>query len=147
MSSAQTCDVCSQPGVVGVAAIPGFPMSAAYCRACLEAGAHPLWALTVNTALLGGMEHAAPWWVDMVERTLAHLDYPRESFDTDVADVRAVNDMDATLERILTPQGAERWWRTPMRELDGRTPQEAIEAHDLAPVRAIVDSYLDPSFN
>ena len=78
------CDVCGVNPQIGVAAVPGVPMSVAYCEECLRANAHPYGILVINTALLGGYEHAAEWWQQMVDDTLAHLSKPRERFDLDV---------------------------------------------------------------
>lgn len=76
-----TCAVCGKEPAVGVASIPGVPASDAYGRACLDANAHPMWAIVVNTALVGGYDEAADWWQEMVDCTLAHLGIPREEFD------------------------------------------------------------------
>lgn len=80
-----TCAVCGKEPGVGIAAIPGVPASDVYGRECLDANAHPLWALVANTAMVGGYDQAAPWWQDMVDDTLRHLQVPREAFDADVA--------------------------------------------------------------
>jgi len=79
------CEVCDKNPGVGVAAVPGVPISVAYCRECLEANAHPYWIVVTNTAMIGGLDHTAEWWVDIVTSTLAHLDITREQFDADVA--------------------------------------------------------------
>lgn len=70
---------------MGVAAVPGVPVSVAYGRKCLEANAHPYWIMVNNTALCGGYARCAPWWQQMVDDTLSHLDLSRVSFDNDVA--------------------------------------------------------------
>lgn len=79
------CEVCDHAPAVGVAAIPGMPISVGYCRACLQANAHPWWALVANTAAIGGLVHAAGWWVAMVDATCARLGRSRTEFDGDVA--------------------------------------------------------------
>lgn len=79
------CAVCNNEPAVGVASIPGMPMSEAYGRKCLDANAHPWWALALQTACLGGLEHAAPWWREMVESTCAHLGRTLEEFNAEVA--------------------------------------------------------------
>lgn len=79
------CDVCGKEEMVGVAAVPGVPMSVAYGRECLSANAHPVWVLAANTAMVGGYEHAAEWWQEMIDDTLKHLDVSREEFDGMVA--------------------------------------------------------------
>lgn len=59
------CDVCERPDekVVGVAAVPGVPMSLAYCETCLRNHAWgPLWLAENNAEMIGGMEHAADWF-------------------------------------------------------------------------------------
>ena len=78
------CEVCSREPAVGVAAIPGVPISVAYGRSCLDANAHPWWALVVNTALLGGLDQSTDWWQKMVADTCEHLGRPLEEFEADV---------------------------------------------------------------
>lgn len=78
------CDVCQQHEPVGVAAVPGVPMSVAYCEGCLRANAHPYSIVVINTALVGGYDEAADWWRQMVDDTLRHLGKTREQFDLDV---------------------------------------------------------------
>lgn len=83
------CDVCNDEPGVGVAAIPGIPVSVAYGRRCLDANAHPWWAVVANTAAIGGLGEAAPWWVQMVEDTMRHLGKTREDLDREVGEVLA----------------------------------------------------------
>ena len=78
------CDVCRDEPMVGVAAIPGVPMSVAYGANCLQAGAHPYGVLVANTACLGGLEQADEGWQGMVEDTCAHLGTTLEQFRADV---------------------------------------------------------------
>lgn len=80
------CDVCQKEPAVGVAAVPGVPMSCAYCKTCLGANAHPLFVVIGNTALVGGYDNAADWWQYMVDCTLEHLGKTREWFDAQVAE-------------------------------------------------------------
>jgi hypothetical protein len=80
-----TCDVCGEREATGVGAMPGVPISFAYCKDCLRANAHPYAIVVANTAMLGGMAEAAPWWQQLVDDTLAHLRKSRERFDGDVA--------------------------------------------------------------
>ena len=80
------CEVCGKNESVGVACIPGLPMSAAYCLDCLKAGAHPLGALIANTACCGGLEHCDDWWKSMVEVSLKHLGKTKEWFEAEVAE-------------------------------------------------------------
>lgn len=78
------CDVCGEHKEVGVASVPGVPMSVAYCTDCLRANAHPYEIMVINTALCGGYDHSSEWWQQMVDDTLAHLGKTREQFDRDV---------------------------------------------------------------
>jgi hypothetical protein len=81
-----TCEVCGKNESVGVASVPGVPYSAAYCRSCLEADAHPYGIVVANTASLGGIEEAAPWWVALVKSTIAFHGKTMEQFNADVED-------------------------------------------------------------
>lgn len=78
------CNVCEERTAVGVAAVPGIPMSCAYCRECLVANAHPLGIVIANTACCGGYDRCSDWWQHMVDCTLAHLGKTREWFDVQV---------------------------------------------------------------
>ncbi len=51
------CQVCYGEQALGVACVPGIPMSVAYGRKCLEQDAHPLEIIRGNVALCGGLEH------------------------------------------------------------------------------------------
>jgi hypothetical protein len=85
-----TCDVCEKEPAVGVACVPGVPISMAYGAHCLAANAHPLSILVANTACCGGdLSHLAGWWQDMVTDTLTYLGKTREWFDAEVATVMA----------------------------------------------------------
>lgn len=79
------CDTCEERESIGVAAIPGMPMSVAWCQECLQSGAIPWWAAVGNTAIIGGLVNAAEWWVEIVEATLKHLDRTKEEFEGEVA--------------------------------------------------------------
>lgn len=81
-----TCEVCKKNQAVGVACVPGVPYSAAYCKECLEANAHPYFIMVGNTACIGGLEHAHPEWAEMVRCTLVHIGKTQEEFDKDVAE-------------------------------------------------------------
>lgn len=87
------CETCNERESIGVAAMPGVPMSFAYCLACLKANAHPYWAVVANTACVGSLDACGEWWRDLVAATLKHLGKSREEFDRDVAAQLA--DMDA----------------------------------------------------
>ena len=78
------CDTCGKTGIVGVAAMPGVPVSFAYCRECLTANAHPYFAVVGNTASCGGYEHTNDEWKDIVHCTLKHLNKSMEEFIADV---------------------------------------------------------------
>ncbi len=78
------CDVCGENPPVGVGAMPGVPASFAYCKGCLKANAHPYPIVVANTAMLGGLEQAAPWWQQLVHDTLTHLGKTREEFEASV---------------------------------------------------------------
>lgn len=78
------CEVCNANTSIGVACVPGIPASAAYCAVCLRANAHPWDYLVANTAMLGGLEHSAPWWREMVEDTCKHLGKTQQQFDAEV---------------------------------------------------------------
>lgn len=73
--------MCAAPEVLGVAAMPGIPISVAYCQSCLTANAHPLKLVIINTALYGGYDESAGWWQQLVDDTLEYLRYPRDLFD------------------------------------------------------------------
>ncbi len=80
-----TCEVCGDEPSVGVAAVPGVPMSVSYGKRCLRANAHPLWILAANTAMSvdaaeNWREHLIPEWQQMVDDTLRHLDKTEEEF-------------------------------------------------------------------
>ena len=87
------CYVCNDEPEVGVACVPGVPVSVAYGQKCLEANAHPWFVLVTNTAIGGGYDNMAPWWKKMVDDTITHLGKTREQFDVDVAET--VKSMDA----------------------------------------------------
>lgn len=81
-----TCEVCGEEEAVGVASVPGVPISVAYGPKCLEANAHPWGILVANTAILGGLEHTAAWWQHMVKCTCTHLGRTLDEFNDEVAD-------------------------------------------------------------
>lgn len=66
------CNVCNKNKAIGVAAVPGVPMSVAYCKGCLEANSHPMYVLIANTACVGGLEMANEGWKQMVVDSLKH---------------------------------------------------------------------------
>lgn len=78
------CEVCNRRPSVGVCCVPGMPVSAAYCSACLRANAHPWKYLVANAACCGGLGHMAAWYIDMVADTCAHLSKTMGQFNDDV---------------------------------------------------------------
>lgn len=78
------CETCGSDNPVGVACVPGVPYSAAYCQACLDAGAHPWNILVANTVCVGSLELMAPWWRELVNNTCTRLGRTLEEFEADV---------------------------------------------------------------
>lgn len=97
-----TCEACNQRPGIGVAAVPGCPVSVSYCRECLDANAHPYWVLVANTACVGRYDDCADWWREMVDDTLRYLGKSREDFDAEVkASVDQMNEEMARLEPLF----------------------------------------------
>lgn len=75
----QRCDVCGSPDYVGVASVPAFPVSLAWCKWCLAIGAMPLFTAEATLCDVGlsleqtirkhglyrVMEIASDWFLDM----------------------------------------------------------------------------------
>jgi hypothetical protein len=101
-----TCEVCNKNTSVGVASVPGVPYSAAYCRECLAANAHPYFIVVANTACCGGLENTCPEWQDMVRDTLAHLGKSAEQFEADVV-AALKKEQDALSEPVFTKNSEE----------------------------------------
>lgn len=78
------CEVCSERDAIGVASLPGIPMSSAFCRECLQAGAIPYWAAVANTACCGGWESVNAGWKKVVEDTLRHVGKTSDQFLDDL---------------------------------------------------------------
>jgi hypothetical protein len=78
------CDVCDEEPSVGVASVPGMPVSVAYGKTCLQANAHPWELLVANTALCGGFDQTAEWWQEMVMATCSRLGRSLAEFEADV---------------------------------------------------------------
>jgi hypothetical protein len=95
-----TCEVCKKEQAVGVCCVPGVPYSAAYCKTCLDANAHPYFIVVANTACIGGLEHSAPWWQDIVRDTLVHLGKTPEEFKADVDKSIADGPKEADMSRF-----------------------------------------------
>lgn len=87
------CESCNQRPVLCVACVPGVPYSAGYCRDCLERGIHPWRILVANTAMMGGLEHAASWWREMCEVTWRYHEKTEEEFVAEVK--KAMEEMEA----------------------------------------------------
>lgn len=79
------CQCCDNEPAVGVASIPGVPMSIAWGRKCLDAQVVPYWVAVANSAMIGGYDQAAEWWKETVEDTLAYFDKSMEQYLADVA--------------------------------------------------------------
>ena len=86
------CDCCNKEPPIGVAALPGIPISIAWCSKCLAANIIPIWAAIANTACIGGMNGAADWWKELIERSLVYHNYSREQFEANVAHEIAIMD-------------------------------------------------------
>jgi hypothetical protein len=67
------CEVCNSEPAVGVACVPGIPMSVAYGNNCLREGADPLWALRANVACCGGVDCIVPEYLE--SRTYLNGEY------------------------------------------------------------------------
>jgi len=80
------CETCGDQAVA-VIAVPSVPYSAAYCQKCLEANAHPWQILVANTAAMGGLKQAAPFWLEMVKCTCKRLGRSLDEFKADVLEV------------------------------------------------------------
>lgn len=86
----QQLDLCGcchqQKPIVGVACIPGVPMSIAWCSDCLQADVIPYEIAVANTACCGGWSHCNPEWRQLVRTTLVYFN---KSCSTFLADVQA----------------------------------------------------------
>lgn len=87
MSEELDCDVCRKEPALGVAAVPGVPVSVAYGKECLQANAHPYWIIVANSAAAGNgtLEGMADWWLQMCRDTCTHLNIEWDKFELDVA--------------------------------------------------------------
>lgn len=77
------CDCCGEERDVGVACSPLGPVSFAYCRDCLKAGAEP-YGMLVGVAAGAGVDEYGPWFEALLARNLAHYGKTRAEFDADV---------------------------------------------------------------
>ncbi len=67
------CEVCNKMQAVGVCSIPGIAMSAAYCKDCLDANAHPVGSLISTIWCCGGWDMVNEEFQEMVMDTCKHL--------------------------------------------------------------------------
>lgn len=97
-----TCQCCGNEPSVGVASIPGVPMSIAWGRKCLEAGVVPYDILVANSALgssgpvIERRPHWAEWWEEIIAVTLPYFGKTEEEF---IAAVNAQNEEFDQMER------------------------------------------------
>lgn len=103
MADELICDVCNDEPGVGVASVPGIPMSVAYGKKCLAANAHPYGILVSHTAILGGLENTADWWNEMVVNTCKHLGKTLAEFNHAVSE-----EMDAEAQYWAEQEAMER---------------------------------------
>lgn len=78
------CEVCNKNEAIGVACVPGVPISSAYCNECLKANAHPINILIINTAMIGGLDLSIDEWREMVFDTLKYMGKSLEWFNQEV---------------------------------------------------------------
>ncbi len=78
------CNVCKTNRAIGVAAVPGVPISVAYCRECLKANSHPMYVLIANTVCAGGLENTIEEWKQMVLDSLRYQGKTLEWFNEQV---------------------------------------------------------------
>jgi len=95
-----TCEVCDKNEALGVAAVPGVPMSVAYCKECLEANSHPMYALIANTVCAGGLDHTVEEWKQMVMDSLKHQDKTLEWFNEQVQE--GIRNMDEYSKKVCS---------------------------------------------
>jgi len=98
------CQCCGMNPSVGVAAVPGVPMSIAWCEECLRAGIVPLWVCFAQATM--GIDDRPPefaieipqvdramfgeWWLEWHDRTLTRFGVTEEEFWTAVNEPPAV---------------------------------------------------------
>lgn len=104
------CEVCQQEHELIVSSLPGMPISIGRCQECLAHDAIPLYLLVANTAAIDGMQHAADWWKETVQDTLAYLRVDRDDFDRQVAaaledERRMLAEMQEREEQLMEPPG------------------------------------------
>ena len=79
-----TCDACKTNKAIGVAAVPGVPMSVPYCAKCLRSNNHPMYILIANTVCASGLGNTLSEWQQMVMDSLKHQDKTLEWFNEQV---------------------------------------------------------------
>lgn len=109
------CQCCENEPAVGVASIPGVPMSIAWGRKCLDAMVVPYWVAVANTAQIGGWQEAAEWWKQTVADTLAYFGKTMDEYLADVtADIAHMEEEEAKYreeeEHETAPQEGDDDW-------------------------------------
>lgn len=104
------CEACNKNEAVGVACVPGVPMSVAYCQECLQANNHPMPVLIANTACIGGLNHAAEFWKKMVSASLKHQGKTLEWFNEEVKESMNMEGVEFTSEPVfINPKFNPEW--------------------------------------
>lgn len=92
------CQCCNKNESVGFAAVPGMPVTIAWCQECLNAEVTPYGILVFNVGTAGKVQSRddivamfVDWYVDEIDRTLEYFDV---SFDQFVSDINACFDDD-----------------------------------------------------
>lgn len=90
------CGCCEQEKpIVGVASVPGVPLSIAWCSDCLKSGAIPYDVAVANTACCGGLDQCNEAWRAIVDATLHYFKKSLDEFTADVqADIKAMQEFD-----------------------------------------------------
>ena len=96
------CQCCEKEESVGVACLPGIPMSVAMCARCVKSRRYPWWVVVANTVLVTPVakdwrEHAADWWKSAVLRNLELHNKSEEDF---VAEVQSQLDADEEERKV-----------------------------------------------
>lgn len=108
MTGMPQCEVCRKNESVGVASVPGMPVSAAYCLECLKANAHPYELVVFNTATCGGLDNMVEEWKSLVRDTLQHLGKSPEEFERCVSKVlEELEDLPEVDDHWLDPENEE----------------------------------------
>ncbi len=95
-----TCEACNKNKAIGVAAVPGVPISVAYCKECLQANSHPMYVLVGNTACVGGLEYANEGWKQVVMDSLKHQSKTLEWFNEQVQE--GIGKLNSLVEEAAT---------------------------------------------